>query len=205
MVNVVPRKKSTAILKPDLKPKGNKMKRGSNNQSSKKPQSRSTIQIVCYNCNRPGHLARNYRNWIHPTVQTNLVEEVLVAMITEVNVIGGFEGWWLDTGASRHVFHDLSLFTKYKETVDKNILLKNHDTTKVTDIGEVKLKFTFGKTLVLKEVLHTHEIRKNLVSEYLLNKADFTQAIRSDIFTLTKNNVFMGKGYATNDMFKLNL
>ncbi|KAA0035842.1 uncharacterized protein E5676_scaffold344G00540 [Cucumis melo var. makuwa] len=91
-VNVIPRKKSSAVLKPDLKPKGNKMKRGSNKQNN--PQS------------------------------------------------------------------------KIK---DKNILMGDHHTTKVASIGEVELKFTSGKKLVLKEVLHTPEIRKNLVFEYLLN------------------------------------
>ncbi|KAA0050162.1 putative Polyprotein [Cucumis melo var. makuwa] len=92
-------------------------------------------------------------------------------MISEVNVIGRSEGWWLDTGASRHVCHDLSLFRKYNEVKDKKILLGDHHTTKVVGIGEVELKFTSDKTLVLKEVLHTLEIRKNFVSGYLLNKA----------------------------------
>ncbi|KAA0054951.1 putative Polyprotein [Cucumis melo var. makuwa] len=185
-VNVIPRKKPTAVLKPDLKPKGNKMKRESNKQNN--PQSRSTVQIVCYNCNKPGHLARNCRNRSRPAAQANLIEDELIAMIFEVNVIGGSKGWWLDTGASRHVCHDLSLFRKYNEVKDKNILLGDHHTSKMAGIGEVELKFTSGKTLVLKEVLHTPEIRKNLVSGYLLNKAGFTQTIGSDLFTLTKNN-----------------
>ncbi|KAA0067624.1 uncharacterized protein E5676_scaffold174G00110 [Cucumis melo var. makuwa] len=94
--------------------------------------------------------------------EANLIEDELVAMISEVNVIGGSEGWWLDTGASRHVCHDLSLFRKYNEVKDKNILLGDHHTTKVVGIGEVELKFTSAKTLVLKKVLHTLEIRKNL-------------------------------------------
>ncbi|XP_050945529.1 uncharacterized protein LOC127150877 [Cucumis melo] len=110
----------------------------------------------------PGHLPRNCRNRSHPAVQANLIEDELVAMISEVNVIGGSEGWWLDTGASRHVCHDLSLFRKYNEVKDKNILLGDHHTTKVVGIGEVELKFTSAKTLVLKKVLHTLEIRKNL-------------------------------------------
>ncbi|KAA0049589.1 putative Polyprotein [Cucumis melo var. makuwa] len=167
-VNIIPRKKPTAVLKPGLKPKGNKMKRPSNKQNN--PQFRSTIQIVCYTCNKPDHLARNYRNRSHPAAQANLIEYELVAMISYVNVIGGFEGWWLDTG--------------------------DHHTTRVAGIGEVELKFTFDKTLMLKEVLHTPEIRKNLVSGYLLNKAGFAQT--------TKSNVFVVKGYATDGMFKLN-
>ena len=34
----------------------------------------------------------------------------------------------------------------------------DHHTTKVAGVGEVELKFTSGKMLVLKEVLHTPEI-----------------------------------------------
>ena len=48
-------------------------------------------------------------------------------------------------------------------------------------------------------------MRKNLVSGFLLNKAGFTQTIGANLFTLTKNGVFVGKGYATDGMFKLNL
>ncbi|KAA0035651.1 uncharacterized protein E5676_scaffold455G00960 [Cucumis melo var. makuwa] len=109
--------------------------------------------------------------------ETNLIEDELVAMISEVNVIKGSEGWWLDIGASCHVYHDLSSFKKYNEVKNKNILLGDHHTTKVAGIGEVELKFTSGKTLVLKDVLHIPEIRKNLVFKYLLNKAGFTQTI----------------------------
>ena len=50
-------------------------------------------------------------------------------------MIGGFEGWCLDTDASCHVYPDLSLFRKYNETKDKNILMRDHHITKVADIG----------------------------------------------------------------------
>ena len=116
-------------------------------------------------------------------------------MITKINVIRGSEGWWLDTSASDHVCNDLSLFKKiYNGTKDKEYPYGGspHNQT-VLNIGEVELKFTSGKSLVLKEVLHTLEIRKNLVSSYLLNKASFTQTIGLNLFTLTKNNVFVEK------------
>ena len=90
-VNAVPRKKPTNVLKQDLKPKGNRMKvqnRAPNNQkNSHKPQSRRTKQIMCFNCNKPEHLARNYRNRNRSTMQVNLIEEDLVAMIIETYVI----------------------------------------------------------------------------------------------------------------------
>ena len=121
------------------------MKRESNKQNN--PWSRSTVQIVCYNCNKPGHLAKNYRNRSRPAAQVNLIEDELVAMISEMNVIGGSKGWWLETSASHHVCHNLSLFRKYNDVNDKNILMKDHYTTKLADIGEVKLKFTSGQML----------------------------------------------------------
>ena len=54
-------------------------------------------------------------------------------------------------------------------------------------------------------VVNTHGIRKNLVSGYLLNKAGFTRIFGEDLYTLTKNNVFVGKWYATDGMFKLDV
>lgn len=80
-----------------------------------------------------------------------------MAMITEINVIGGSEGWWIDTGAMHHVCHNLCLFKTYNETKDKNIPLGDHHLTEVVGISEVELKFTSGKTLTLKKVLSTPE------------------------------------------------
>nr|GEY43719.1 retrotransposon protein, putative, Ty1-copia subclass [Tanacetum cinerariifolium] len=84
--------------------------------------------------------------------------------------ISGSEGCWVDFGATTHVCY------------------------------ERKLKFTSAKTVILKDVMHTPEMRKNLVSCYLLNKAGFIQTLWADLFTLTKNGMFVRKGYATDGM-----
>ena len=116
-------------------------------------------------------------------------------MISEINIIGGSEGWWVGTGATPHVCYDRSLFQTYSEAEDKKVLLGDSHTTIVAGTGDMELKFTSGKTIVLKEVLHTPEIRKNLVSGYLLSRGE----------DLYKNNVFFGKRYAIDRMFKLNV
>ena len=73
------------------------------------------VYIVCYTCNKHGHLARNCTNKNLLIAYVNLIKLDLVTMITKIDVIGGFEGCWLDTGASRHIFHDFSLFKKYNK------------------------------------------------------------------------------------------
>lgn len=57
---------------------------------------------------------------------------------------------------------------------DKKVQLGDAHTTNVAGIGDVKLDFTSGKTLILKDVMHVPEIRKNLVVVFLLNKAGFS-------------------------------
>ena len=54
-------------------------------------------------------------------------------------------------------------------------------------------------------MIHTPKIRKNFVSGFLLNKVGFEQIIGADMYIITKNGIFIGKGYATDDLFKLNI
>lgn len=72
--------------------------------------------------------------------------------------------------------------------------LGDSHTTNISGIGIVELMFTFVKTLLLMDVLHTSNMRKNLVPGFLLNKRGFTQTIGSDLYTITRNGTFMGKG-----------
>jgi len=193
------------VVKPTaavLKPKGVKMKSQKQNKNLQEPPSRP---FNCYSCGMAGHMARNCRRKGQLAPKANLTEDQLIAMISEINAVGGSEGWWLDTGATRHVCYDRSMFKTYSVAENQKVWLGDSYTTIVAGTGDVELKFTSRKTIVLKNVMHTPEMRKNLVSGYLLNKAGFTQTIGGDLYTLTKNNVFVGKGYATDGMFKLNV
>ena len=48
-------------------------------------------------------------------------------------------------------------------------------------------------------------MRKNLMSSFLLNKLGFKQTMESDNFVITKTGLFVGKSYACDGMFKLNV
>ena len=77
--------------------------------------------------------------------------------------------------------------------------------TKVLGSSEIDLKFTFGRVLTLKDVFYTPSMRKNLMSIFLLNKASFKQTLEFDNYVITKNELFVGKSYACDEMFKLNV
>ena len=59
--------------------------------------------------------------------------------------------------------------------------------------------------LTLKDVFYTPSMRKNLMSIFLLNKASFKQTLEFDNYVITKNELFVGKSYACDEMFKLNV
>lgn len=95
-----------------------------------------------------------------------IAQESYITVIIEINMIGGSDGWWVDTDASCYVCYDRAMFKTY---TNKKVLLGDSHTSMVTGTRDVELKFTFGKTLILKDVMHTPEMRKNLVSDFLLN------------------------------------
>ncbi|BBN69916.1 transposable element gene [Prunus dulcis] len=77
--------------------------------------------------------------------------------------------------------------------------------SKVDGKGKVVMKMTSGMELTLNQVLHVPDIRKNLVSGALLSKNRFRLVFVADKFVLTKNGMYVGKGYLNNGLFKMNL
>ncbi|XP_076934085.1 uncharacterized protein LOC143600221, partial [Bidens hawaiensis] len=110
----------------------------------KKPQS-SNFQGVCYNCNENGHHANQCkkpkRERVHMVDENG---EPLVAMITElsavieeINLVGDkLQGWFIDTGATRHVCGDKTLFSTFKEAAsDAKLFMGNQATVDIKGEG----------------------------------------------------------------------
>ena len=67
------------------------------------------------------------------------------------------------------------------------------------------LKITYGKELTLTNVLYVPKIHKNLVSSSLLNCHGFRLVFESYKFVLSKSRMYIGKGYMSDGMLKLNV
>ena len=64
---------------------------------------------------------------------------------------------------------------------------------------------TSRKELTLNDVLHVPEIRKNLVSRSLLSNKGFRLVFEPNNFVLTKSGIYVGKGYMSDGIFKMNV
>ncbi|XP_055822156.1 uncharacterized protein LOC129890680 [Solanum dulcamara] len=130
----------------------------------------------------------------------------LCAMLSEYNLVGNPRKWWIDFDATRHVCANKELFASYEPTQDDDtIYMANLTTAKVEGTCKVLLKMTFGKVVTLKNVLHVPNLRKNLISTPLLTKNEFKCVFVSDKVIISKNEVYVEKGYLCEGLFKLNV
>ena len=74
------------------------------------------------------------------------------------------------------------------------MLINNHNKAKLHGKGIVEVKMSSGKMLILTNVFHVHDIKKNLVSTNLLFKNGVKAELESDKLILSKNEIFVGKG-----------
>ena len=70
--------------------------------------------------------------------------------------------WWMDTRANVHVCANISLFSSYQAGDTGALLIGNGSHARVLGVGTVILKFTSGKTVLMKNVHHVPSIKKNL-------------------------------------------
>ena len=81
----------------------------------------------------------------------------------------------------------------------------NHNKAKIVGNGTVDVKMSSGKMLILTNVFHVPNIKKNFVSANLLCKSGVKAVLESDKLILSNNGIFVGKGIVTNGMYKLSI
>lgn len=165
-VNLVIENESTNKFKKILQPKKkNGFKKDLSNKGNQK-------KGTCFVCGKKGHYARDCRyKKTNKKEQANMIEEDIICMVTEVNLMENNSDWWFDSGATVHVCNNRALFKTYEEITDgQEVQMGNHNRAKVSGKGKVELNFTSGKKMILENVLHVPEMRKNLVSASLVGK-----------------------------------
>ncbi|XP_050889487.1 uncharacterized protein LOC127094740 [Lathyrus oleraceus] len=160
----------------------------------------------CFVCGKPGHYARDCRqNKAKNEINAIRSDDDIIATVSEIMAIKGkVQGWWYDTCATVHVTYDKAAFKTYSEAIDgQEVQMGNEVRSKVVGTGSVELNFTSGKKVTLVNVLHVPDMNRNLVSGDLLGKPGIKSVYESGKLILTRNGVFIGKGYSAEGMIKL--
>ncbi|CAN1185666.1 Retrovirus-related Pol polyprotein from transposon TNT 1-94, partial [Linum perenne] len=163
----------------------------------------------CYVCGKAGHRAyqchfrKGNEQRIKP--QVNIVEEeekVYAAVVLETNVVEGRADWIVDSGACKHFCYNKELFSELEEAATgEMVYMGNASSATVQGKGKILLKLTSGKSLSLSNVLYVPSLRRNLISAGLLIKAGLKLVLEADKLVITKNGVFVGKGYLSGGLF----
>ena len=113
--------------------------------------------------------------------------------------------WILNTEVRRHICTNKDLMHDFKDVPDGELaFMGNAATTGV--MGERKvLKFTYGKSLCLNNVLFVLSLRRNLVFSSLLDIAGFEVNRKAGKIIILHNGVFVGKGYRSGGLCVLNV
>nr|GEU84570.1 putative reverse transcriptase, RNA-dependent DNA polymerase [Tanacetum cinerariifolium] len=209
--------------------KGNDKKRKGTLNSSKdnKKVKKPLSEVVCYKCGEKMYIKRYYKNpkkknqnsnkkdesanaveQVDTTEITVTVSEINIGMIHELHMgsVTTIDDWWYDFGATTHVCNNRDLFKTYMKTKDGHeVMIGDNHTSKVIGSGNVKIQLTYEKKLILMNGLHVPNIKKNLVSGFKLCKSGVKVVIELDKVIMSKANVFVGKAYACDGMFKLNI
>ena len=125
------------------------------------------LKEICWVCGKPGHKAQECRHRKDQNVtRTNQahkheVDDNLVVVVTEISMVSNVKGWWIDTGATRHISGAKNMFSEYKQINDgEKLYMGNSSASNVEGNGNVMLKFTCGKVVTLTNVLHHYMFLK---------------------------------------------
>ncbi|GJV38493.1 zinc finger, CCHC-type containing protein [Tanacetum coccineum] len=143
-------------------------------------------KVTCWKCGKPGHLKKDCKG--------GNIGNRANRSSTKGFKDGSSNPLKGQNAGSRESLNDGSI-----------LHMGNESTTLVHGRGCVDLSFSSGKVVSLLNLLHVPNIRKNLVSCSVLNNCGYKHVIESNKFVLSKHGVFIGFGYLSNHMFRLNI
>jgi hypothetical protein len=115
------------------------------------------------------------------------------------------DDWWMDSSATVHICADRSMFSSFQGYSSAPVLMGNGVLAAVRGTGQVYLKLTSGKTLVLKDVLYVPSMSQNLISVLLLYRQGLKLVFESNKVIMSKFDSFVGKSYESGGLSRLSV
>lgn len=187
-----------------------KKRKGSSRQ--KKEHNKKKFKDNCYNCEKISHRVSDYRiskeirNKSDKHGGRNRQNWNFMCYTHWMQSEKKLKEWWFDSRVTQLVCALKEAFATYTPADSREkLFMKNTTTIKVEESAKILLKMTSGKMLTLNSVLHVSTIRKNSVSTALLIKIKFKCVFISEKVVISKNEMYVGKGYLNKGLFKFNV
>jgi hypothetical protein len=184
-------------------------------QNSKKKFVRG--KITCYNCNKPGHIAKDCRfpkrDRYNKNANINVKSETKTR-IDEVDnhlfhisskYINSKKAWILDSGATNHMCCDKAMF-KVLEPYKSIVQVGDGRKLQVKGIGTVECEIitnNIKKKLTISETLYLPDLSTNLISIGVLSEKGFKINFEQDMCKITKENEVIAIGVKVSQKSKL--
>nr|KAJ0212512.1 hypothetical protein LSAT_V11C400170150 [Lactuca sativa] len=181
--------------------------------SHQNPNSKPKRTEPCHVCGEIGHYARESKDRKSGPV-AHAVEQV-TDMVASVNLGEIFmiysltqeicaQGWFVDTGATMHVCGQWERFRTYRPMPPGMIVVcADSYIAEFQGIGDVRLKFTRGELVTLRDVLHVPTILKGLVSVDKFDNGGFMMELEKGMIVITKGIRYVGRANNCSGMYRL--
>ena len=195
--------------------RGRERNQSGEEEKEKKPFDKSVIQ--CYNCQRYGHFAYEYRNPKKPREDKAYVVEatpaavasasssntivatssLLMAIVEEVSdlLLHGSEGvtsdhalWYLDTGATNHMTGRSEFFTKLDDSITGSVKFGDNSRIQIKGRGEIEVNQKDGSVLCLGNVLFVPKLEANILSLGRLDEEGYRMTMGEGKLTIFNPN-----------------
>jgi hypothetical protein len=169
--------------------------------------------FICYVCGTAGHTARRCRDRKGKGPAPKQRKEAHVVLgpsssegyVPQAFMASPSNDWWIDSGATIHICADRSAFSSFQGAASGPVLMGNGVPAAIRGIGQVCLKMTSGKTIILKDVLFVPTINRNLISVSQLLRQGLKLVFESNKVILTKFGNFIGKAYESDGLFHMSV
>ncbi|KAA8528955.1 hypothetical protein F0562_033558 [Nyssa sinensis] len=170
-----------------------------------------TKNIQCYNCIKFGHYASDC--WHKANEEANIVETTndegndTILLLTHDESGAQHEAWYLDSGASNHIYGKKDLFMELIEGVHGNMSLGDSSKLLVEGKGKTKIYQKDGKKEYIYDVYYMPNMKSNILSiGQLLEKGYIIHMeCNSLIFKDTCRRLVAHVQMTSNRMFPLHL
>lgn len=98
------------------------------------------------------------------------------------------EDWVLGSGCTFHMTSNEKWFVFYKQWDGGSVFMGNNHGCKVVGIGDVMLKLEDNREILLKNVRHIPEIRRNLISIGMLDEIGCLISVYEGFLKVSKNS-----------------